>query len=87
MKTAITLIDTSNLPEQARTELHDFYHFLVGKYVRNRKQRAKQAEGSACTASALAASPLAGFWKDRDMPDSPILARSLRESAQNRHLS
>jgi hypothetical protein len=85
MQTA--LIDPSILPEQARTELHDFYHFLVGKYAPTRKRQAKQQNTATGTAAALAASPLAGMWKDRNLPDSPIFARSLRETAQNRNLS
>jgi hypothetical protein len=85
MQTA--LIDPSILPEQARTELHDFYRFLVGKYVQPRKRQARQSDTTPGTAAALAASPLAGMWKDRDMPDSPVFARSLRETAQNRNLS
>ena len=85
MQTA--LIDPSILPEQARTELHDFYRFLVGKYVPARKRQAKQQDTALGTAAALAASPLAGMWKNRNLPDSPAFARSLRNTAQNRNLS
>ena len=84
MQTA--LIDPSVLPEQARTELHDFYRFLVGKYVKPQKSRAKKTDATPGTAAALVASPLAGIWKDRELPDSPELARTLRKNAQNRNL-
>ena len=85
MQTAF--IDTSILPEQARTELHDFYRFLIGKYVQPGKRRAKKSDTTPGTAAALVASPLVGIWKDREMPDSPDFARSLRETAQKRNLS
>lgn len=87
MKTATVLIAPSILPEQARAELHDFYRFLVHKYARPGKRKVKQAESLPGTAAALAASPLAGLWKDRDMDDSPAFARKLRATAQNRNLS
>lgn len=43
------------------------------------------AQHDAGMTTELAASALAGLWKDRDMADSPAFARSLRETAQNRH--
>jgi len=84
MQTA--LIDSSILPEQARTELHDFYRFLVSKYVKPQKSRAKKSDATPGTAAALASSPLVGIWKDRELPDSPDFARTLRKNAQNRNL-
>jgi hypothetical protein len=84
MKAATSTFDSSILPEHARQELHDFYRFLVGKYA-NRLTRPKmQVASSLGTARALAASPIVGIWKDRDMGDSSDFARSLREQAQKR---
>jgi len=89
MKTSSSLtIDASILPEQARQELNDFYRFLVGKYVRHRPSRRKPESPSVgSTAAELAASPVVGIWKDRDLGDSSSFARSLRETAQKRQLS
>lgn len=84
MKTAASIIDSSILPEQARRELHDFYCFLVGKYVKRHARPAVQVSMPPGTAGALAASPIVGIWKDRDLGDSSEFARSLREKAQNR---
>jgi len=81
VKTATSIIDPSILPEQARRELHDFYRFLVGKYVKRHTRHVATTPG---TAGALAASPIVGIWKDRDVLDSSVFARSLREKAQKR---
>lgn len=87
MKTATSTIDTSILPEPARQELHDFYRFLVGKYVKRRSRSTLPELPISGTAGALAASPVIGLWKDRDLGDSTDFARSLREDAQKRKLS
>jgi hypothetical protein len=87
MRIATSAIDASILPEQARQELHDFYIFLVGKYVKRRLRPSVEALTTTGTAGALAASPLVGIWKNRDLGDSTIFARSLREQAQKRALS
>jgi hypothetical protein len=84
MKTATSSIDPSILPEQARQELHDFYRFLVGKYVKHHTRPAVQVSSTPGTAGSLAASPIVGIWKERDLGDSSVFARSLREQAQNR---
>ena len=86
MKTATSIIDPSILPEQARRELHDFYSFLVGKYVKRHARPAARVTSSG-TAGSLAISPVVGIWKDRDMGDSAVFARSLREKAQKRTAS
>ena len=89
MKTArSSTIDPSILPEAARKELHDFYRFLVGKYVTRRTSRVittKQPIPS--SAADLAASSVVGIWKDRNLGNSSLFARSLRDKAQNRNLS
>jgi hypothetical protein len=87
MKTSVSTIDTSILPEDARKELYDFYSFLVAKYTRSTARHAKRRTASPGTAGALADSGLAGIWKDRSMDDSPAFARALREKAQTRRLS
>jgi len=89
MKSASTAtIDPSILPEPARRELHDFYRFLADKYVTRRQNRQlPQGENDRSSAAALAASPVVGIWKDRDLGDSSAFARSLREKAQQRTLS
>ena len=84
MKTATSTIDPSILPEQARQELHDFYLFLVGKYVKRHTRPAVQVSSTPGTAGTLATSPIVGIWKERDLGDSAVFARSLREKAQNR---
>ena len=87
MKTAPSaIIDPSILPEPARRELHDFYHFLVGKYVKHQPFRgAISVEPDQSSAAALATSPVVGIWKDRELGDSSTFARSLREKAQHRN--
>lgn len=87
MKSAASVIDPSILPEQARQELDDFYRFLVGKYVKRRVQHAAPTRPGQGTAGALAASPIVGIWKDRNLDDSTSFARSLREKTQHRNLS
>lgn len=87
MKTATLPIDVSILPESARQELHDFYRFLVGKYVKRRSHPIATTSPVPGTAGALAASPIIGLWKDRELGDSPDFARSLREKAQKRQLT
>ncbi|HIJ80353.1 MAG TPA: hypothetical protein HPP76_01435 [Desulfuromonadales bacterium] len=87
MKTAASPIDTSILPDQARQELLDFYHFLVGKYVKRRVPSSAKEVALTGTAGALANSSLAGIWKDRDLGDSVTFARNLRDQAQKRTLS
>ena len=89
MKTArLTTIDPSILPESARQELHDFYRFLVGKYVTRRTSRRGTPEQPFLSSAAdLAASSVVGIWKDRNLGDSSLFARSLRDKAQNRNLS
>lgn len=87
MKTAALPIDASILPDQARQELLDFYHFLVGKYAVRRMPSSLKRLPIAGTAGALASSALAGSWKDRDLGDSVTFARNLREQAQKRTLS
>ena len=87
MKTATLPIDASILPDQARQELLDFYHFLVGKYVKRRVPSSAKGVSFTGTAGALASSSLAGIWKDRDLGDSDAFARNLREQAQKRTLS
>ena len=89
MKTArSSTIDPSILPEAAQRELHDFYSFLVGKYVTRRtSRRTQQIQTDQSSATALAASPIVGIWKDRELGDSSVFARSLRDKAQNRNLS
>lgn len=84
MKAATSVIDASILPEQARRELNDFYRFLVGKYVKRQARPAVQATNTPGSAGALATSPIVGIWKDRDLGDSAVFARSLREKAQKR---
>ena len=86
MKTATQAIDASILPDQARQELHDFYHFLVGKYVKHTSQSSIKASPETGTAGTLSASSLVGIWKDRDLGDSVTFARTLRERAQKREL-
>lgn len=83
MKTATSSLDSSILPEHARQELHDFYRFLVGKYAK-RLTHPKVPVSSSGTARALVDSPIVGIWKKRDISDSSLFARSLREQAQNR---
>jgi len=83
MREATSFIDPSILPDQARRELHDFYSFLVGKYAK-RQARPTASVLPQGTAGALAASPIVGIWKDRDLGDSAIFARSLRDKAQKR---
>ena len=84
--TQTTTIDPSILPEAARQELHDFYSFLVGKYViRRPSRRTHHMVTDHSSAAALAASSVVGIWKDRDLGDSSLFARSLREKAQNRN--
>lgn len=87
MRTTTSVIDASILPAQARQELQDFYNFLIGKYVTSHAQPSTKTLSPAGTAGALAASPLVGIWKDRDLGDSSVFARSLREQAQKRKLS
>jgi len=87
MRTATSAIDTSILPDEARQELQDFYTFLVGKYVKRPVRSSVKVLSTNGTAGALAASPLVGSWKDRDLGDSSTFARSLRERAQKRTLS
>jgi hypothetical protein len=87
MKSATSDIDTSILPAEARQELNDFYSFLVGKYVKRLVSPAVTTPSAAGTAGALAASPLVGIWKGRNLSDSSAFARSLREQAQNWTLS
>jgi hypothetical protein len=87
MRSATSVIDTSILPAKARQELNDFYSFLVSKYVKRLVSPDVPASSAAGTAGALAASPLVGIWKDRNLTDSSAFARSLREQAQNRTLS
>jgi hypothetical protein len=87
MKTATQTIDASILPHQARQELHDFFHFLVGKYVKRTVKPSIKASCIAGTAGALAASSLVGIWKNRDVEDSAIFARTLRDQAQKRNVS
>jgi hypothetical protein len=84
MKTATQAIDASILPDRARQELHDFYHFLVGKYVKHSTQPSIKASPVTGTAGTLAVSSLVGIWKDRDLGDSVIFARTLRERVQKR---
>ncbi|HIJ80355.1 MAG TPA: hypothetical protein HPP76_01445 [Desulfuromonadales bacterium] len=79
MKPAMSAIDASILPNQACQELHDFYSFLVGKYVKRPATKSLTTFG---TAGALAASPLVGMWKDRDLGNSSDFARSLRDQAR-----
>jgi len=88
MKTARSVtIDPSILPETARQELHDFYRFLVDKYVtRHHSRREPPKKSVPPSAAALAASPIVGIWKDRELGDSSMYARSLRDKAQNRNL-
>jgi hypothetical protein len=85
MKTNTSTIDSSILPELARQELHDFYSFLVGKYVKRRSRATMPILPMTGTAGALAASPVVGLWKDRDLGASTDFARSLREDAQKRN--
>lgn len=87
MKTASLPIDTSILPDQARQELFDFYHFLVGKYVKQRAPSSAKGLPIAGTAGALASSSLAGIWKDRDLGNTATFARNIREQAQKRTLA
>ena len=87
MKTATQVIDASILPDRARQELHDFYHFLVGKYVKHTTQPSVKASPVTGTAGALAVSSLVGIWKDRDLGNSATFSRTLRDKAQNRELS
>jgi hypothetical protein len=87
MKKATSAIDTSILPAKARQELNDFYSFLVSKYAKRQVSPVVTAPSAAGTAGALAASPLVGIWKDRNLTDSSAFARSLREQAQKRTLS
>lgn len=87
MKTTTSTIDSSILPELARQELHDFYRFLVGKYVKRQSRSIMPISPMTGTAGALAASPVIGLWKNRDLGDSAIFARSLREEAQKRKQS
>jgi len=85
MRTATSIIDPSILPDQARRELHDFYSFLVGKYAKHHaKPTGTVSSTQGGTAGSLAVSPIVGIWKDRDLGDSAIFARSLREKAQKR---
>jgi len=84
MRAATTIIDPSILPDKARRELHDFYNFLVGKYATRHAQPAAEFSSIRGTAGALAASSIVGVWKDRDLGDSAVFARSLRENAQKR---
>ena len=84
MRTATSIIDLSILPDQARRELHDFYSFLVGKYTKRHARPTGATSSTAGTAGALAVSPIVGIWKDRDLGDSAIFARSLRDKAQKR---
>lgn len=88
MRSSATAIDASILPRQARRELLDFYTFLVSKYVPHQERDSSgTTAASTGTAAALAASPLVGIWKDRELGDSRTFARSLREQAQSRRLS
>ena len=89
MKTArSTTIDPSILPESARQELNDFYRFLVGKYVTHRPSRmGTPVQPFPSSAAELAASSVVGIWKDRNLGDSSLFARSLRDQARNRNLS
>lgn len=87
MRTATSTYDESILPRQARQELHDFYDFLVSKYVKKQKQPAGKNISTVGTAGALASSPLVGIWKDRNLDDSVTYARSLRNQSQKRTLS
>jgi hypothetical protein len=84
MKTATSTIDSSILPEPARQELYDFYRFLVSKYVKPRARTTAFVSPTPGTAGELAASPIVGIWKDRNLGDSAVFARSLREKAQKR---
>jgi hypothetical protein len=84
MRAATSFIDPSILPDQARRELHDFYSFLVGKYAKRHARPTTRVLSTQGTAGALAASPIVGIWKDRDLGDSAVFARSLRDKAQNR---
>lgn len=86
MKSTAVIIDPTILPEQARQELHDFYHFLVGKYAKRRTRAIKEPPAPG-TAKALYNSPIVGIWKDRELDDSPAFARSLREQAQKRKMA
>lgn len=82
MNTAASIIDSSILTEQARRELHDFYRFLVGKYVKRPARPGVQVTTPPGTAGALAASPIVGRGKDRDLGNSSEFARSLHEKPQ-----
>jgi hypothetical protein len=81
---ASAIIDPTILPEQARRELHDFYRFLVGKYAKRRTQAVVNESPTRGTAKALYSSPIVGIWKDRNLDDSAVFARSLRDLAQKR---
>lgn len=86
MKTSVsTTFDPSILPERARQELHDFYSFLVGKYASRPTSKSEKIDYS--TAASLAASPVVGIWKDRDLTESATFARTLRDTSQHRNLS
>lgn len=88
MKSSSAPIDPSVLPEPARRELHDFYSFLLGKYViRRPARRGRVVTPESSSAAALATSPVVGIWKDRDLGDSSEFARSLRDKAQHRNVS
>jgi hypothetical protein len=87
MKTAVQTFDASILPDHARRELRDFYNFLVGKYVNRQVRPTVKPLTATGTAGALASSHLVGIWKDRDLDDSAIFARTLREQAQKRTLA
>lgn len=84
MKTANTqILDISGLPEQARTELADFYQFLKNKYRVRATGRRKQKNTSL---QALSGVGFVGMWKDRtEMADAAGWVREQRESAWSRH--
>lgn len=87
MRTATPTFDASILPEQARQELFDFYSFLVSKYAKRKVRTSEESVSTTGTAGSLAASPLIGIWKNREIGDSATFARSLRSQAQKRTLS
>lgn len=71
-----TILDLSNLPEQARQELTDFYQFLKKKY---RLAKVEQQATADTSSQALTGVGFIGMWKDRsDMNDAAGWVREQR---------
>ncbi|HIJ97198.1 MAG TPA: DUF2281 domain-containing protein [Desulfuromonadales bacterium] len=84
MKTSnAAILDLSDLPEQVRQEVTDFYQFLKNKYHIHTTRRRKKSD---MPVQALSDNSFVGIWKDRpEMDDAAGRVREQREAAWSRH--